>query len=493
MKMKKEPETAKKRAGKLSAAAEHIRTVILVLLVVSLVMLVIVYIGGTHIYQNMTAGNREKNINIEKLWSVRSDIGADGLDSGRLLPETIGYRLAGADPVGCIADRESIEELYGVIGSCITELFGNTSYCVKLSDDEGARQMNEAIADGEYIFIRYHQPVLYRMIYAYASGKLVVTDQDVAQASEDAGAVYVSELVIKPDQDVAAHRFIAYVYDGDGGYFRFSQDKSVIASTFYFSRLADGPWVSGLAPMTFSDDPALAERQPLIGADLEPDVISAEDTLVPDAQRSSLLVLFGYNPDKVSSYPDESAVNYVDSRSRLRVGNGVIRYQANDAASGLRLDTLLGYSVNDTLSVYDKLTAVDNIIGRIEALSPELAGGEAKLCLGDVYTDGVRLVIEYFYAYEDVRVGEEAALRAEIEQDRLYSFSLRTVSYKGTDSPTLLPSQEFAVRKLSESGKTDGETGGEIRLVYRDGTAVWSVGFIAARRLSAESMFFAVR
>ena len=67
--------------------------------------------------------------------------------------------------------------------------------------------MNEAIADGEYIFIRYHQPVLYRMIYAYASGKLVVTDQDVAQASEDAGAVYVSELVIKPDQDVAAHRF----------------------------------------------------------------------------------------------------------------------------------------------------------------------------------------------------------------------------------------------------------------------------------------------
>lgn len=76
-------------------------------------MLVIVYIGGTHIYQNMTAGNREKNINIEKLWSVRSDIGADGLDSGRLLPETIGYRLAGADPVGCIADRESIEELYG--------------------------------------------------------------------------------------------------------------------------------------------------------------------------------------------------------------------------------------------------------------------------------------------------------------------------------------------------------------------------------------------
>ena len=54
MKMKKEPETAKKRAGKLSAAAEHIRTVILVLLVVSLVMLVIVYIGGTHMEQVST-------------------------------------------------------------------------------------------------------------------------------------------------------------------------------------------------------------------------------------------------------------------------------------------------------------------------------------------------------------------------------------------------------------------------------------------------------
>ena len=493
MEMKKEPETAKKRSGRFSAAAEHIRTAILALLVVSLVMLVIVYIGGTHIYQNMTAGNREKNINIEKLWSVRSDIGADGLDSGRLIPETIGYRLAGAEPVGCMADRESIEELYGVVGSCVTELFGNTSFCVKLADGEGERMMNEALADGEYIYIRYHQPVLYRMIYAYASGKLVVTDQDVAQASEDAGAVYVSELVIKPEQDVAAHRFTAYVYDGDGGYFRFSQDKGVIASTFYFSRLADGAWVSGLSSLTFSDDPALAARQPIIGTLPEPDVISGEETAVPDAQMNSLLVLFGYNPDKVSSYPDESAVNYVDSRSRLRVGSGVIKYQANDAASGLRLDTLLGYSVNDTLSIYDKLTAVDNMIGRIETMSPELTGGEGKLCLGDVYTDGGRLVIEYFYTYEDIRIGGGAALRVEIEQDRLYSFSLQTVSYNGTDSPTLLPSQEFAVRKLAESGRIEGGSGGELRLVYRDGKAVWSVGFMSARRLSAKSVFFAGR
>lgn len=474
---------------KVGSAAETIRTVTLGLLVVTLVALVIVYIGGTHIYQNMTSDAGKRPFNIEKLWSVRSDAGTDGLDKAHLLPEFIGYRIAGGSPVGSLADRESAEELYSLVGSCLSELFGSGSRCAGIDPDEGERLMNEALSGSEYIFIRYHEPVLARMIYAYAAGKLVISDSDVAYVEDGVGAVYISELVIKPDEDVAAHRFVAYASDGDGGYFRFSQDKSVVASDFYISKLADSGLKISLDGFSFSDSAYLRPRQPILDADLISENIASEPADVSDSKKiDGLLRVFGYNPDKASSYPDEYAMNYVDSGSRLRLGTGTIWYQANDAASGLRLDTLLGYMAGDYLSVYDKLTAVDNLIKRIGGLSDEFVGGEAVLCLGDVYMNEGRLVFEFFYTYDNIRIGGAPSLRAEIEQDRLYSFSLTAESYSGTDEESFNPPQPFILRKLESSGKLDGITDGEMRYVYRDKIAEWGV---ATRSHAAEARLFA--
>ena len=469
--------------------AETIRTVTLGVLVVTLVVLVIVYIGGTHIYQNMTSDAGKKPFNIEKLWSVRSDAGTDGLEKSHLLPEFIGYRIAGGSPVGSLADRESAEELYSLVGSCLSELFGSDSRCSSIDPNEGERLMNEALSGSEYIFIRYHEPVLARMIYAYAAGKLVISDSDAAYVEDGVGAVYVSELVIKPDEDVAAHRFVAYACDGDGGYFRFSQDKSVVASDFYISKLADSGLKISLESFTFSDSEYLRPRQPVLDANMVSVDISAEPAEISDSKKiDGLLRVFGYNPDKASSYPDEYAMNYVDSGSRLRLGTGTIWYQANDAASGLRLDSLLGYMAGDYLSVYDKLTAVDNLIKRIDALSDELVGGEAVLCLGDVYMSDGRLVFEFFYTYNNIRIGGSPSLRAEIEQDRLYSFSLTAESYSGTDEERLSPLQSFILRKLEAFGKLDGITDGEMRYIYRGGAAEWGIG---TRPYASEARLFA--
>ena len=86
-----------------------------------------------------------------------------------MIPEFIGYKLASSEPVGCIADRESALELYKLVTPCLNELFGSSGICVGLDKEEGQRLFSEAASGSEYIYIRYHVPVMYQLIFAYAS------------------------------------------------------------------------------------------------------------------------------------------------------------------------------------------------------------------------------------------------------------------------------------------------------------------------------------
>ncbi|MBQ1261136.1 MAG: hypothetical protein IIX96_03910, partial [Clostridia bacterium] len=55
---------------------------------------------------------------------------------------------------------------------------------------------------------------------------------------------------------------------------------------------------------------------------------------------------------------------------------------------------------------------MDNFIRRLGDVSPSLIGAMGQLCLGDVYSDGGRLVIEYFLTFNGVRIGTEPYFRA---------------------------------------------------------------------------------
>ena len=104
-------------------AFETAKTVVLAMLVASLAILLVIYIGGTHIYQSMTRTDEKKVF--DKLWSVQSGQRSEGLDRERLLPELIGYKFSGSGPMCSIADRESASELYELISPCLSELFGS--------------------------------------------------------------------------------------------------------------------------------------------------------------------------------------------------------------------------------------------------------------------------------------------------------------------------------------------------------------------------------
>ena len=463
---------------KIVFASELTKNILLALLVLSLILLVVIYIGGTHIYQSMTGEDNERPF--DKLWSVQSDVNTEGLDASRMIPEFIGYKLASSEPVGCMADRESAIELYNLVTPCLIELFGSSGICIGLDAESGQRLFSEAAAGSEYIYIRYHVPVMYQLIFAYASEKLVISESDVAQLGSNVTNAYVSEIIIIPDNNLAAHRFVAYVYDGSGRYFMFRLDEDVLSSSFYMSRLSDGQLAVKTYPFEFADDTTLSPSQPMLDVELEAEVIESVPSGFDSLEaRSTLLRLFDYNPDKLNSYIDDDTEVFVRSNSRLRLGNGIISYQASDAGAGIALRGLLGYSVNDELSLYDQLTAADNLIRRIGEISIELIGGEASLCLGDVYTENGLLYVEYFYTYSNIRISDEPAAVIGMSQESLYSFTLDARAYTGTDEYTYSPKQSYILRKLKESGSLPDGHNAQMVFGYEDGTAVWSARFDA--------------
>lgn len=464
------------------ALIETVKTVLLAMLVVSLLALIVVYIGGTHIYQSMT-DSEEKKV-FDKLWSVQSGQRTEGLKEERLLPELIAYKLAGSEPMCSIADRGSTSELYRLITPCVAELFGSGSYCEELDPEEGKRLYAEAGLGAEFIYLRFHEPVLYQLIYAYASGKVTLSENDAAVFSSglgDASGAYVSEMIIIPESGVAAHRFIAYALDGDGRCFRFRRDESAVASEFYISKLNDiAPRINTL-PCGFSDDLRLDPMQLMVSGEIESDSIMSKafkttEFGAKDAVAAGILRLFGYNPDKLKGYDDDGAGVYYDSHSRIRLEEGRLNYQAVDPASGIELSGLLGYSADDGFSLFDKLAAADYLLTELSDISSALVGAEAYLCLGEVYTENGMLVIEYFYTYNNVRIIDEPAVRAVFGQETLCGFELLARSFEADGLTELSPPQSYVLKKLYETGLVhEGTTGATMRYVYQDGGAKWQL------------------
>lgn len=453
--------------NKNSQTAEAIKTIILAMLVISLVILVVVYIGGTHIYQAMTK-NDEKKV-FDKLWSVQSGQRSDGLDKSRLLPEIIGYSLTNGEPLCTIADRSSTESLYELVAPCIIELFGSSSTCKEMNADEGKLIYSSALSSSEYVYLRWHEPTLYQLIYAYSSGRLAISESDTAifSKSDNESGAYIKEMIIIPENDVAAHRFTAIATDSNGRYFIFKRNAEAVASDFHISKLSDASSKITTQPFEFSTD-ELQNSEPVILNELLCEDISAEYAAMPDEEETDILLkLFGYNPDKLKTNPyDSDGMSYYDSHSRIRLKTGCIDYRAFDQTSGIELSQLLGYSVDDGYSLFDKLAAVDYLMTSLYEISPDLIGNEAKLCLGNVYNNNGMLVFEYFYTYNNIRLSEEISVKAAFTQTTIFSFELTALSCKPSGETTLVPTSEYILRKLDTTGKLTDAAHISVRLLY---------------------------
>ncbi len=464
----------------LSRILENGKTILLALLTVSLIVLVVVYIASTKIYESMTDQGRATPL--DKLRIVQSDQSMpEGLESDHLLPELIGYRAAGTNS-GSLGYGEAAAALYESVKPCLKELLGQASVCRALSDSQAASAVNEALSAENLVYIRYHEPILFHLIWAWASEQITVEIDDTASSEDGA---YIKELIILPDRDfvLAAHRFIAYAHDGSGRWYEFRPDESVLTSSFYISKMAADGSAMDVIPFTFSsasETDGLWDLQPItedtptcetLLMDYRP--ILPTDESQDSGLTDSLLRLLGYNPNKLNAYPDtaDQAVVFIDTHGQLRLSNQRIYYQASDDENGLRIDSLLGYSTGGTYSLFDRVSAVDSLIRRMSAIDIGLTGKEARLCLGQIYTEDSLLVIEYFYTFNNIRIGSSsspAALRAKLSQDSILSLEFAPRSYTGSGNTVLLTEPLYILRQLL---RTDpGMIPDTFRLRYMDGS-----------------------
>lgn len=467
---------------RFSGILETFKTVLLVLLVIVLIVLVVIYISGMHIYEKMTSHDNAGS-SFDRLWSVQGGAEPTGLDSARLMPEFIGYRQSGyTDARGCMADETALSELYRITSPCLLELFGSGAVCRELSFENGVKIFDTAKNGDEFVYIRYHIPVLYQMIYAYAAESLTVSAEDTAAGEAGNIGAYISELVIIPDPDHYDHGFVAYAYDGSGRYFEFRRDSYDTASAFYTARLADIGDGLGLPVFRFHDNDSFESAIPVIDGEIGYMAITVEDTVIKDEDTlNAVLKLFGYNPDKLDWYSDGDANVYIDSHSQLRIGPGELSFatsdghvRTGDSLRGLGIDSLLGYTKDSRTTLFDKLTAADNLIRQLENTSDLLCADPASLCLGDVYSDGSLLVIEYFLTYNGIRISGEPYIRIELTDRTVSGVTLSLITLESdSDAIPALP-QAYVMENLRVAGAVGtGDVIKALRLIYRDGAAEW--------------------
>ncbi len=459
----------------------HIKTAVMLLLVVSMLVLVVVYIGVTGIYEKALS-RAHMDESFDKLWSVQNSGDAHGLDPKNLLPEFIGYKQASDEyPIGCVGDSDSLTALYNNARTCILELFGKDSICRPLSAAEGKKHFTESQAEDEFVYIRYHTPVLYQLIYAYAAEKLTVLETDVASGADDNVSGYISEIIIVPDRNYAAHRFVAYATDSAGNYYEFLPDNHFVASDFYINRLAEEGANALTHKFEFVKTSGNAVMQPMVDAEIETAVLSYNTVPTDNEEiQGEILRLFDYNPDKLNFYSDGEETVYVDLGSRLRVSNEIISFVATESYRGIEIDSLLGYiRSGEGYTLFDKLTAADNFIHDIRSISPALLGGaEAELCLGDVYMSGNRLVIEYMQTYNSVKVDGVPVLRILLDDNTLCEVEINPVDIRAAGEITYNPKPGYMLRKLYELDKLEEEQHPlSVGLCYHGGEASWTAYF----------------
>lgn len=462
---------------------EHIKTALLAVLIVCMLVLMVVYTGGTGVYEKSIYDKNMGN-SFEKLWSVQGAVDQTGLDGNNLLPEFIGYKQKATEqPLGSVGNQSAVSELYDIIKPCILELFGSDSVCRTLPLEEGIDRFVAAQTGDEFIYLRYHTPVLYQLIYAYAADRLTISETDMALGSDGVIGAYISDMVIIPDNDFAAHRFVAYATDSKGNYYEFRPVNHFVASEFYISRLVEGGSNVYTHPFEFMKMDGSGVLQPMIDAELETAVLAYEPAIAGDTQIKDLLLrLFGYNPDKLNFYDDDGVKVYVDYASEFRISDSAVSFITSDIFDsmnprGIKIGSLLGYTSDETYSLFDKITAADNLIRSIKKISPALLGGdEVMLCLGDVYTDGFLLVIEYFLTYNSIKIDNTPALKVALTEDAVCQFELKTEVVYGTESSTYNPKPHYVVRKLYELGNVpSGQHPTSVRLYYGGKEAAWNV------------------
>jgi hypothetical protein len=521
----------RKKSKRRRARTELIKTVIIVLLFLSMVTLASVEIVQTQRLSNIPA----EDIDIESLLVLHDDR-ASGTIAPYILPEFLGYSIGGVSR-GLFGGETTMRGLYGLLYGVMTELL-TAGVCKTLPADEG-EAVWDAAREGDFVYICYFEELPASAIaYAVSDGGTELAEGDVP---------YIRELFIRladPGQNspccivTRSEDGRVSVYSHKPGKIAPDFDQSLLTAYNNSRQLAqfsflgdfeaktdvsrdkigesgaekDGNTVSGETAADIStvtaasggEEPEYAgdenaaeglarfyrlrDTTVLIGGEFTQKYIIAETgaslskRIGDSGAEEKLLELLGINTDRVAPYHSKGYTIYLGESGRVRISDtGGIDYTAVSSAGstggGVPVSSFLGYErYGGRYTYFELLTAAASLLESISEISPDLLGGEAVPGLISVSAGEAGLKMVFGYFYDNYRIiGLGPAVTLAFADGMLTELALTPASITKSGLCVSLP-QEWAIKHLYDlalaADKPAVPAGSELTIAYNAAVAV---------------------
>jgi len=361
-------------------------------------------------YASTRAGDAQIPFDMRMLSAGAPDAGQP-LDTELLLPAVIAVSENGT--AKAVLNAVAVmQDLYDALGEYLADGFKNEPQ----EKDEAFWQ--SAITSPDAVYIRYHAPLPYQILHAFAAAA-----QEDETHARDARSVTVEEICLcfQEEQTVLAVRGTDGVYS-----FPVSVKGEIEEYTAYLSQY---PEAFSACTLSFAQDmPALTvtDRVPFREIQVLGDtavLIAADKVNFPLWLRR-----LGFNPDKLNYHTEmDGTVVYVESHGVLFCGAESIAYTASEDG-GIPVNEFCTHA-GDT-DVYAYLRASSAWLSSVSAMNVRYTGGDGELRLTSVYAEEETVTFHFGIYVDNLPLyydGVPAAVTLSFTGDRLTGMEWRTV------------------------------------------------------------------
>jgi len=384
-----------------------------------------------------------------RMEQLTADSGQNRIDTGGyLVPSFIGFR-AGREQVGISAGYNTVYDLYAWLFPVLTDVLTDGF------EEVPADRWQKAAAEKTFVYVKYHSPVPYQLIHAFAGG----------ESESYADALNIYELFILPDSGfrILARTAAGTVYEFGGTYesYFIAEDLSELIRSYRRS----------VTPFVFTgdsaQDPQFTDRIRTRNI-----VISENSASVIRERRSdmeSLLLLMDFNPDKLYTH-EESDTGYVfvENHGVLRILDEGMEYTAASYDGGIAVSKMLGYYDSGEYTVSDYINASCLILNRVKSLNTAYIGGDAEIVLDSAESgsDG-SVTFRFIYTFDNLRIaGCDPAFVIRFRSGAVMELHLYSVSarHQGEQYDSLLEAWYY---EAAQANVPENAGIADVRLVYR--------------------------
>ncbi len=456
------------------------RAIILAILVIMMILLSSVYIVRS---QNLKI-NSTNTLSASDMLMFR-DLGeaVSGYDNESFLPEFLGYKLSGSDPIGIFSNSDIMTDMYETVFDHFSVLLSSKAHAVMLTKLDGDALWNQCIASDSYIYMRFRADIPSAIFYNYINGSpypdyadmyegditnisemFVIFDSNTSHIVTRSEACEVTLFALKDERD--APIFVTSLIAA------YNNNKDFVSFDFY-KNSGDYRYENlGISDSAIIVKNEMLSRKITVSTKLY-DYIKPEIVSVGLSENEGMFFsVFGYNPDKISKYStEEGSYVYVDSHGKTEIwGNGNVSYTGTQ---GIELSEFLGYrSVSGSYSVSEMLNACGIFIEKMTNVSPSIIGGDGIPVLSRMYYSEDALCIEFSYAFENIALvdqkGEDLiACRFVLRNDMVSDFYIRSIDITDMKQVAQSYPQSWTAENIGESLPSDAVyTNARLRPVY---------------------------